>query len=148
MLRSIKTLVAAALVAGCASYPVPVQRLADAQSAERAAREKGAAAVPRAKLHCKLAQEEIARAKRLLKDGKNEEADYALMRAEADGELALQEAKEHGARVEAQKALEAVAALRGGAPPTSVTTTTSATVKKTPTTTTTTTTTTTQENKP
>ncbi len=95
------------LVSACtASFPPPTQRMADAESAERSAREVGADSQPDAKLEVKLADEQIARAKGLVAAGENQRADFVLMRARADAELALGLAREQNARAETQKALE------------------------------------------
>lgn len=74
---------------GCASAPPPTDQLASAEASMRAAREIGAAQVPKAELHLKLAQEQVAQARKLTKDGDNEEAARLLNRAHADAELAL-----------------------------------------------------------
>ncbi len=108
MHRSMIPLFAASLVTlGCAaSYPVPAQSLADAQSAERSASELGAASNPRAQLFLQLAHEEITKAGVAMKDGDNERADSLLLRARADAELAIAMTREQGARTEAQKAMD------------------------------------------
>lgn len=143
-----------AALAGCASYPTPVQRMADAEAAARTAQETGAASNPQAQLHLKLAQEEIAQAKALVANGDDKRADFVLIRARSDAELALGEARAQAARAEAQRVLEQLAETQANsaAPSTSTTTTTSATVttpvSPTPGTSTTTTTTTTKEEKP
>ncbi len=99
---------ALALVAGCASYPVPAQHMADAEGAARSAQDVGAASNPQAQLHLKMAQEEIAQAKQLIADNDNEKADSVLIRAKADGELALAEARETQAQIAARQALTAI----------------------------------------
>jgi hypothetical protein len=143
-----------AALAGCASYPAPVQRMADAEAAARTAQETGATSIPQAQLHLKLAQEEISQAKGLVANGDNRPADYMLIRARSDAELALGEARAQAAHAEAERVLEHLAEIQanGVAPSTSTTTTTSATVTSpvspTPGTSTTTTTTTTKEEKP
>ena len=124
-MKTILSLAAVALVAGCASYPMPVERLAQAEAAARSARETGANTVPQGQLHLRLAQEEIEHAQSLIAEKKNERADFVLMRAQGDAELALAEAREAQARTEAQKALDQIAAIRGNAP----VTTTGATIK-------------------
>ncbi|HEX4512047.1 MAG TPA: DUF4398 domain-containing protein [Polyangiaceae bacterium] len=115
-MRIIFSLAAGALVVGCASYPMPVERLAQAEAAARSARETGANNVPQGQLHLRLAQEEIAHAQALIADDRNERAAYVLVRARADAELALAEAREAQARGDAQKALDQIAAIRGNAP--------------------------------
>ena len=100
-------LIGAAATACGASFPVPTQRMADAESAERSAREMGAAEQPGAKLHLKLAQDQIAAAKSSVAEGNNEKADTLLVRAKADAELALALAREMTAKVELQDAVVA-----------------------------------------
>jgi hypothetical protein len=137
--------VAIAALAGCASYPIPVQHMADAEGAARSAQDVGAAQNPQAQLHLKMATEEIAQAKQLIADGDNEKADSVLVRAKADGELALGEARETQAQAAAQQALAKISELNSNnsGPQASVTSTTSATVSTTPSSTMSTTTTTT-----
>ena len=89
---------------GCASYPAPTDHLANSYATIRAAQEVGATTAPKAALHLKLAQEEQAKAKELVADGKNEEADYMTMRANADAELAMAMARETAAQGHAGEA--------------------------------------------
>ena len=95
-----------------ASFPAPTQRMADAQSAERSARELGAYDEPRAQLSLKLAQDQIAQAKLAMNDGENQRADSLLVRARADAELAVAQTRERGARVEGQEAVDDSAAQK------------------------------------
>jgi hypothetical protein len=82
--------VAFGLVAfGCAGAPRPTDQLASAEASMRAAQELKAQQEPKAELHMKLAQEQIAKAHKLLDDGDNEEAARVLTRARADAELAI-----------------------------------------------------------
>jgi hypothetical protein len=111
MRRTIITLICAgipaALSLACgASFPVPTQHMADAESAHRSALELGAANQPAAELHVKLAEEQMTKAKSLINNGDNKEADSLLIRSRADSELALALAREQGANVEVQKAKE------------------------------------------
>ncbi len=95
------------LVCGCgASFPVPTQKLADAESANRSARELGAEKKTAAQLNLKLADEEIEAAKAQIKAGDNRRADFILLRAKADAELALALAREHDAKEETVKAVD------------------------------------------
>ncbi len=95
------------LAAGCgSSFPVPAQKLADAESAHRSARELGADKKTAAQLNLKLAEEEIEAAKVQIKNGDNKRADYILLRAKADAELALSLARETDAKIETNKAVE------------------------------------------
>jgi hypothetical protein len=114
--------------AGCASGPAPVQRLADAQAAARSAEEVGARTLPRGDLHLRLAFEQIDAARALMRRGDNDRAALVLLRARADAELALGEARQQDARVAAQRAQERVAELtRENA---ATTTTTGATIQE------------------
>lgn len=98
-------LIALASIGACGgSFPPPTQRLADAQSAERSAREVGANEAPAAQLSLKLAQDQIGLAQKAMADGDNERADSLLIRAKMDGELALAQAREKVARVDHQEA--------------------------------------------
>jgi len=83
-----------------------------AVAAARSAREVGAETSPQASLHLKLADEEITKSKALMKDGDNERAEYTLVRAKADAELALSLAKEASAKAEAQAAEDQIKALQ------------------------------------
>ena len=85
---------------GCASAPAPLKEVADSGAAIRSADEMGARDVPAAALHLQLAREHYDRARTLVKDDEPTQARYALMRAEADAEVALALAKEHRAKME------------------------------------------------
>ena len=107
MKKTILSIVGVALLAGCgSSFPVPTQKLADAESAHRSARELGADKKTAAQLNLKLAQEQIDSAKAQMRAGENRRADYLLMRAKVDAELALSLAREHDAKMETAKAME------------------------------------------
>ena len=97
---------------GCGSAPPPTARLGSSEAAIRGAREVGAESEPKAALHLKLAEEQRQKAEALIKDGKNEEAEGLLMRAEADAELALALARTAQMRGEAQKAVDQVNELK------------------------------------
>ncbi|MDB4938378.1 MAG: hypothetical protein JWP87_5350 [Labilithrix sp.] len=97
----------ALLAAGCgASFPVPAQKLADAESANRSARELGAEKKTAAQLNLKLSDEEIEQAKAQIKAGENKRAEYILLRAKADAELALSLARETDSAIETNKVLD------------------------------------------
>ena len=89
-----------------ATVPPPTQRMADAESAERSAREVGANNEPAAQLSLKLAQEQISQAKVAMAKDDNERADSLLVRAKADAELAIAQAREMGAKAGGQAAVE------------------------------------------
>ncbi len=97
--------------AGCASGPVPSDRLAASQASIRAADEVGAQNVPSAALYLQLAKEQVEQAKQLIKADEGERARFVLMRAEADAELALAQAREQTISEQAQKALSEAHAL-------------------------------------
>lgn len=102
------------LVACGGSAPVPSDRLASAEAASRSARELGAENEPKAALHLKLADEQIAAAKKLMADDDNKRADMVLQRANADAELAVMLAKEATAKNDADKAQEKLKNLKEG----------------------------------
>jgi hypothetical protein len=81
--------------------------MADAEAAERGARELGASSTPDAQLHLRLAQEEIAKAKSAVERGENRAADLMLVRAKADAELAISLAREQAADSELDRAIHA-----------------------------------------
>jgi hypothetical protein len=85
----------------------------------RGAEEVGAASVPQANLHLQLAREQSEHAKALIaKGGKDEKAQAAslLTRAQADAELALALANQSEDQKAAQRAIDAVTALRAENP--------------------------------
>lgn len=98
-------LLAAAALAGCATTPVPADKLSRARASIRAAEEMNAEAEPNAALHLRLAREQLAQAKQILKDGDNGRARGILRRAEADADLAMNLARERSARVEAEQTI-------------------------------------------
>ena len=113
-MQKMKTLILVliAAAAGCASYPAPTEKMVSAEAAIRGAQEVGAAKVPQAQLHVTLAQEQVDKAKKLMADGDNQRAESLLVRAQADAELALSEAKEENAKREAQRSVDEVKALK------------------------------------
>jgi Domain of unknown function (DUF4398) len=111
--RNVKTLgILLLAVAACGGYPPPNDKLMASVAAARSAREVGAETSPQASLHLKLADEAIAKAKSLIKDGDNKRAEYTLIRAKADAELALSLAKESAAKADAQSAEDQIKALQ------------------------------------
>jgi hypothetical protein len=112
-----KTLIPMSLVfvaglAACATTPVPADKLSRSQAAVRSAEEMNAQAEPAAAMHLRLAHEQIALAKQLLKDGDNERAASVLLRAEADADAARELARKHAARMEAQTAKQNIEQLK------------------------------------
>ena len=100
----------AALIAGCGSSPV-VNKEAST-SAIRAAEEVGASNVPSASLYLQLAKEELENAKALAAKGDKEQAESMLLRAQADGELAIALSRGDADKKEAAQAIERVRQLR------------------------------------
>lgn len=99
---------AIAAMTGCSST-LPPERIAEPRASIRAATELGAQNNPQAALHLKLAQDQVAQADKLLKDGDKDKAGWMLMRADADAELALAITKDEklkGEVVEAQKRIQ------------------------------------------
>lgn len=105
-----------ALGACASSGPVPAERLAKSEAALRAAREVGAERVPPAAMHLRVANDELVMARKLMADGDNTRAEYILMRAEADAEVARSLAREAQARNEAQRTLDEVQRLKNSRP--------------------------------
>jgi hypothetical protein len=96
------------LTMGCGPG-IPTERIAAAQGAIRAAKEVGGdKSPPRTLLHLRFAREGMGRARRLVADGDNKRAEWALQCAEADAELALQLAREMQAKEAAQKVLDEI----------------------------------------
>jgi hypothetical protein len=108
-----KLLFAAALVAaaGCASVPLPAERLERQQATVRAAEELGAASLPRAKLHLQFAKDEEAWARQNAKMG-DENAEAMLACAQADADLALELARQNQVHQQTLRAADEVNALR------------------------------------
>jgi hypothetical protein len=103
---SLAVIVAASMGAACGSSAPPTSRVETTSAAIREAQDYNANQVPPAQLHLKLAQDQMDQARRLMADGRNVEAGWALARAQADAELAAALARE----VETERA--AVEALR------------------------------------
>jgi len=104
-------------VVGCAGSPVPNAKVASSEAAIRAAQETGSGNVPQAALHLKLAEEELASAKALIKDNENKRAEYVLMRTQADAELAIALSHVAISNSQAGTAVDEARAVKSGAPP-------------------------------
>jgi hypothetical protein len=74
-------------VSACAAGKPPTDQLAQTHTAIGAAQALDGRS-PRASLHLTMAREQLARAEQLIRQGKYEQADRVLQRAEADAELA------------------------------------------------------------
>lgn len=98
--------------AACATAtPGLNERLAASEASARGAREAGAENEPQAKLHLKMAQDQIALARKLQAD-KPEEAARLLERAKADAELAVGLTRAGQAQHEAQATLAQIQTLQ------------------------------------
>ncbi|HEY1099619.1 MAG TPA: DUF4398 domain-containing protein [Myxococcota bacterium] len=106
----------AALVGGCATAQLSTDRVASSEAAIRSADELGAAQVPQAALHLKLAQEQLVQAKKLNDDGEHERADLVLARANADAELAVALVKEANAEQQAMAVQSDISKIEGKTP--------------------------------
>ena len=100
----------ALVIAGCGSSQ-EVNNEAST-SAIRAAEEVGASDVPSASLYLQLAKEELENAKVLAAKGDKEQAESMLLRAQADGELAVALSRGDADKTEATQAIERVQQLR------------------------------------
>lgn|SRR5688572_24326978 len=95
----------------CGGAAVPHQQMTTAQAAVRAAEVGGAKEHPQAELRLKHANEKIAEAEALIKEGDNETATLRLRAAEADAELALAIALKEQAKKDAEQALKRIKLL-------------------------------------
>lgn len=94
----------AVMWAGCSATQPPAAPIAPPTQTVRAAEALGARQHPRAALHLKLAQDQIARADALRRNGEPTRAAWALARARADADLALAIVREYGDRARAEAA--------------------------------------------
>jgi hypothetical protein len=100
-----------AVIAGCGNSAVVVDK-EGTTSAIRAAEEVGASGISNASLYLQLAKEELVKAQEFAEKGDKEEAESMLLRAQADGELAVALSREDIDKKEAVKAIERVEQLR------------------------------------
>lgn len=100
----------AVVIAGCGSSPAVNNEAST--SAIRAAEEAGASKVPSASLYLQLAKEELENARGLTAKGEKEQAESLLLRAQADGELAVALSRGEADKTEATQAVERVRQLR------------------------------------
>jgi hypothetical protein len=98
--------------AGCATTPIPADKLSRSVAAVRSAEVANADQVPNASAHLRLAREQIGEAKSLLKRGDNEQASYLLIRAEADADAAMNLAREAQVKQDAMQTIESVRAMK------------------------------------
>lgn len=96
---------------GCANE-LSQRKLAETEAALEAAKNSEGAHDPEVELYVKYANDQLARARELLDDGKDEAARRMLDRAHADAELALALADNTRTRMEAQDAWNQVQILQ------------------------------------
>jgi hypothetical protein len=95
--------VPAALALGCThGYVIPASHVSAPEASLRAARQAGAEGDPHAAVHVHLAQRELAMAHSLMRSGDSHQADWMLMAAYADAELARSMARKQQAQRHAQ----------------------------------------------
>lgn len=98
----------AAVAGGCATSRPPSDRMESSAASIRGAQEAGAQNVPRAALYLQLANEQSAKAKGLIAAGGADNmtaASKLLMRASADGDLAIALAEDDKDRLAAEHAV-------------------------------------------
>src|SRR5262245_20519346 len=100
----------------CGSSSPSHERMASSEAAIRAAREVGADKIPQGALELQFAQEEVEKAKAMMRDGDNRVAAFMLLRAQTDAELAFVLAHEDKTRAEAQQVIERARVIGGGPP--------------------------------
>ena len=99
------------LIAGCGSSPVVVDEESTTSSI-RAAEEVGASDISSASLYLQLAKEELEKAQIFAKNGDKEKAESMLLRASADGELAVALSRSDTDKKESMDAIDRVKKLR------------------------------------
>jgi hypothetical protein len=100
-----------------ASRPPPTDHLATAIAAVHGAQVAGAAQIPKAALQLKLAEEQVEQARRMVKNGDNERADYMTLRAFNDAQLAVALVREQEARTRAENAVKQASGASAAAQP-------------------------------
>jgi len=99
------------LIAGCGSSPAVVDDELSTSSI-RAAEEIGASDISSASLYLQLAKEELVKAQTFAENGDKKKAESMLLRASADGELAIALSKSDADKKEATEEIERVKKLR------------------------------------
>ena len=98
-------------IVGCGSNAVVVDEELTTSSI-RAAEEVGAGDISSASLYLQLAKEELVKAQNFAENGDKEKAESMLLRASADGELAVALSRSETDKREAADAMERVKQLR------------------------------------
>lgn len=111
-------LLAGAPLGACATTTLAAERTAAPRETISAAEEAGAEEIPEARLHLKMAKDQIASAEAALKKGNSDKAKRLLERATADAELALELARLETTRTHAREAWHEVKELQQQTQPT------------------------------
>jgi|SRR5690606_16857489 len=101
-------------IAACGGAATVTPKTADATSAIAAAEAVGAQQHAEASAYMKLARDELAAAKELMRQDEPEKAQLMLERAQADAELALLLVRRNEAKTAAQRAQQQVQNLDAG----------------------------------
>ncbi len=109
--RSVIAVGATWLAVACGGGDVPSRQLANTEASIRAAKEVGAERNPEAALQLKLAQDRLAHADKLDRDGDHEKARAVLHEAELDAELAVLIARQEQSEAKALQAKQRAASL-------------------------------------
>ncbi len=99
------------LAIGCGSSPAVIDKESSTSSI-RAAEEVGASGISSAALYLQLAKEELGKAEAFAANGDKKQADSMLLRASADGELAVALSRSDADKKEAADAMDRVKKLR------------------------------------
>ncbi|MCB9728209.1 MAG: DUF4398 domain-containing protein [Deltaproteobacteria bacterium] len=102
---------AGGLLGACATATLPTERVAEPRATVSAAEEAGAQEIPEARLHLKMAKDQIASAEKALDDGNEGKASRLFARATADAEVALELARLESTRRDAREAWREVKEL-------------------------------------
>ena len=105
------SLLTGVFIAGCGSNAVVVDEETSTSSI-RAAEEVGALDISSASLYLQLAKEELMKAQTFAENGDKEKAESMLLRASADGELAVALSRSETDKRESADAIERVKQLR------------------------------------
>jgi hypothetical protein len=116
MLNKLMIPLAAVALLGCATTPIPTDRLEHSEASIRGAEEIGAMGVPAARLHLQLAKDQTETAKKMAAHG-DQRAVLVLARAESDAELALGLAREVAVHADALRAAEDLKAVHARGTP-------------------------------
>ena len=107
-------LLGAALTTGCATTQPPTEKMESSAASISGAQQAGAKDSPRAALYLQLATEQSEKAKQLIATGGKDEMKAAanlLMRASADGDLAIALAEDEKDRLAAEDAVAKIHAF-------------------------------------